>query len=445
MMDTSVNNRVDTSSSNKKRNTLSISIISNIHDFQSLQEEWQALAKTADSFIYQTFEWNWIWWKHLGKDKKLHIIILHEKERLVGIIPLFWDTISFLNQPLYSCLRFIGSNVSQPHGETLMGLQPYSTYLDVIIRPNYQEKVIDKLITYFSQAELPFNEIILDEVPENSCLWKYLLPALRKKQCIYSVEESSICPVVELSGTWEEYQQNLSKKNRYRNRKALRQIDEDDEKGFHISEPKDINEFNKSFDLLVKLHQERWNKRGFPGTFAETQMYNLFKEATKTFYKKGWGQIRMAKPVKSPENVIAMDLLFDYQDRIYLVHRAMDFSSPFCKGGPGNVLLSFTIKKTVDDGGKGVFDLLRGAQPYKLRLANATTTNHCITIRNPLKHSEASVKLAHQYTTISKRAKVEWAQFNLFMQGKTQQKGLRGYLKFLSERIEAKIGGNAKK
>jgi CelD/BcsL family acetyltransferase involved in cellulose biosynthesis len=313
----------------------------------------------------------------------------------------------------------------------------------VIIYPDYQEKAINNVISYFEQAKLPFHKLILDEVPATSCLWKYLFPALDRKQYDYSVEKSSVCPIAKWDGAWDEYLQDLSKKLRYNKRRALRQIDEDGKKGFHILEVEDISEFDSFFNLLVKLHQERWNKQAIPGTFAKSRIYNFNKEVTKILYKKGWAQIRIAKPVKNPKSVIAADLLFDYQNRIYLVHRAMDFFSPFSKAGPGNVLLSFTIKKAADEG-KNIVDFLRGQHAYKFRTANATTTTQRITIENPLKRSIAATKLAQLYSTIGERANMEWSQFNLFMQYKTQEKGLNGYLNFLYERIERKISANSK-
>jgi CelD/BcsL family acetyltransferase involved in cellulose biosynthesis len=418
--------------------TLDISIISNINGFKALQKDWQALAKTSDSSIYQTFVWNWIWWKHFGAGKQLHIIILRDGDLLVGIIPLFWDTISLLKKPLYSCLRFIGSRISQPCGETVLRKHPFSDYLDVIIRPGYQKRVIEKVIAYFEQAKLPFDEMVLDEVPQNSCLWEYLIPALRRKRYAYSVEESSVCPLIELGGAWNEYLQSLSKKSRYNNRKALRQIDKENKKGFHITEPKSSNEFDILFDRLVSLHQKRWNKQAILGTFTGPEIYNFNKDIAGTFYKKGWGQIRVAKPVKSPENAIALDLIFDYKDRIYLVHRTMDFSSRYSKAGPGSVLHTYTVKKAADSG-KAVVDFLRGEHSYKFRTANAATANRFITIQNPSMQNTVRLKLACWYAMIKKRAKVEWAKYRLFMQGKTVEKGLSGYLKFLYERIMMKM------
>jgi CelD/BcsL family acetyltransferase involved in cellulose biosynthesis len=271
---------------NSKGKALDIRIISNKRGFQSLREEWQELAKAKDCFIYQTFEWNWIWWKHFGAGKKLHIITLRDDKRLVGIIPLFWDTISILNWPVYSCLRFIGSRVSQPRGQALMGSHCYSDYLDVIIHPDYQKKAISNVISYFEQAKLRFHKLRLDEVPENSCLWKYLLPALDKKQYDYSVEKSSVCPIVKLNGNWDKYLQSLSKKSRYNNRKSLRQIDENGKKGFHIEEPENIGELETLFDVLVKMHQNGGISRHSPAPLPKAGYIISTEKLREHFTKK---------------------------------------------------------------------------------------------------------------------------------------------------------------
>jgi hypothetical protein len=126
-----------------------------------------------------------------------------------------------------------------------------------------------------------------------------------------------------------------------------------------------------------------------------------------------------------------------------MVHRAMDYYSPFSKEGPGNVLLSLTLKKAANSG-KDAVDFLRGEHTYKFRYANTKTTTRRITIENPLKLTIGAIKLAKLHSVISERVMMECCQFNLFMQHKTKEKGLKGYLKFLEERIAAKMSGAPK-
>ncbi|MEX0721749.1 MAG: GNAT family N-acetyltransferase [Balneolaceae bacterium] len=419
-------------------NDLNVEIIRDTNSFDSLQDEWEELTDESDYFIYQTFEWNRVWWDYFGTGKQLHILALYKEGKLMGLIPLFWDTITLYDFKVYSSLRFLGSSVSQPDGENLKGLHPYSDYLDIIIRPGHEKSVISSFIKYIEQQNLDFNEIVLDEIPECSTLWSTLLPALHKKGIDYSVENSSECPWVKLEGTWDDYQQSLSKKSRYNNNRALRMVDEDSEKGFHIREAENSQELYQSFDLLVKLHQDRWNQLGFPGVFAEKRMYNFQRKIVSSFFKKGWVQIRMAEPVHDAGNTIAVDLLFKYKKHVYLVHRALDQDSPFSKAGPGNVLLSVAIKKAADNGYK-TLDFLRGTENFKFRTANTVAQNKQIVIKNPSRKSGYRIEFLKTYIKLKRRMAIEWSQLLLFVQGKTELKGFKGYVEFIHSRLSYKL------
>ncbi len=57
-----------------------------------IRGEWEALAeRTAD--IMATFDWYEAWWQQFGRRRTLQIHTLQEGERLVGVLPLFRETI----------------------------------------------------------------------------------------------------------------------------------------------------------------------------------------------------------------------------------------------------------------------------------------------------------------------------------------------------------------
>lgn len=415
-----------------------LQVIDDQEEFESLQDSWQELTETGDFTVFQTFDWNKAWWKFFGEGKKLHIISIKDKNNsLIALAPFFWDTLHLGKNRMYSCLRFLGSSVSQPKGPNLMGLHPYSDYLDLIIKPGYEELATALLVQYFEETKLDFSEIILDEIPEESNIWKHLLPMLRNKGYEYEIEKSSVCPVIELGGTWDEYQNSLSKKQRYNNNRALRMVDENSKKGFHIKEIASLEDLHRGFNLLVELHQKRWNQLGFPGAFAEKRMYDFLKEVVTSFYERGWVQIRTAESVKEKGNVIAVDLLFEFKRCTYLVHRALDQDSYYSKYGPGNVLLSVAIKSATEKKMEEL-DFLRGEEQFKFRTANNVVTNKKVTIQNPDKNG-AMADIMKNYIAVKRRLAIEWAQIQLFVKGETLQPGLKGYVKFLTNRLKYKL------
>ncbi len=419
---------------------LEIYIVSNNKEFDSLKTEWNNLVRDSDSFIFQTFEWNRIWWDYFGGGKELHIAVIHHDDRLVGIIPLFRDTVQLFNRRIYSCLRFLGSTVSQPEGENLMGIIAYSDYLDTIISPGYEASAYDLLAQHFRDEELSFDEIILDEVPEDSSLCRYLLPALEEYGYDYSAEICSKSPVIDLNCSWDEYLNSMSKKSRYNARRNLKMSTKASYKIFDIIEIEDADHVVPVYDEMVKLHQQRWNNLGYPGTFAEERMYEFLKKISTVFYQKGWLQFKMAVPAngEGDEEFVAIDMILKYGKRVYMLHRAMNDESPYTQDSPGNVLL-YRILKEIADGGIKTFDFLRGIQEFKMRTADNVNKNKKIQIDNPsrkVKFNKEFIKIA---VRVKRRLKVERFQAQLIFKDTPVIEGLKNYYTFLRRRIRDKM------
>lgn len=421
---------------------LEIQVVTNTEEFDSLKSEWNYLVNETGSFIFQTFEWNRIWWEYFGEGKKLHIVVITHDERIVGIIPLFWDTINLLKREIYSCLRFLGSTVSQPEGETLMGIIAYSDYLDAIVRPGYEASVYDLLIQHLLQEMYEYDEIILDEVPEDSSLCHYLIPALEEYGFDYTSEVCSKSPIINLNCSWDEYLDSMSKKSRYNARRNLKMSTRESHKIFDILDVGDLDEVVPVYDEMVKLHQQRWNNLGYPGTFAEKRMYDFLKKVSIVFYQRGWLQFKMAVPTEAGnDNCVAIDMVLRYGERVYMLHRAMDDESPFTNDSPGNVLL-YRILKEVADGKTKIFDFLRGVQEFKMRTADDIIANKRIQIRNPNRKTRLNDEIIKFAVRMKRRVKVERFQFNLFFRNTSVGKGLKNYYSFLYSRINKKLASD---
>jgi CelD/BcsL family acetyltransferase involved in cellulose biosynthesis len=101
---------------------MNISIISSFSDFLDLQDEWDKIVMNcSDSTPFQSFTWNFNWWKYLRGKKKLSILICKEGEEVKGIFPMW---LRRLTEDI-KILEFIGTR-----GTDYLGpLVPYRNYL----------------------------------------------------------------------------------------------------------------------------------------------------------------------------------------------------------------------------------------------------------------------------------------------------------------------------
>ncbi|HEX6983582.1 MAG TPA: GNAT family N-acetyltransferase [Balneolaceae bacterium] len=426
-------------SENSSDGTLNVLVISGTEMFDGISEEWRNVAEISSTYIFQTYEWNRIWWKHFGDGQQLNILLFYQDDLLLGIAPLFLDKVTFMGLKMYSCLRFIGSTVSQPEGEDLKGLLPYSDYLDLIIRPGYERQVNRKFMEYLANNELDFNEVVLDEIPENSSLRNYLMPDLEEQDKDYLVQQSSACPVIELGRSWDEHLADMSKSSRYKTRRFIKQAEKPGYKIFEIKEAPDKAGIEKAYEKLVKLHQKRWKDLGYPGIFDEKRMYNFLKEITLEFFDHGWAQCKLAHSIEENGKCIAVDLLFKYKRREYLVQRALDSDSPSAEHGPGNVLLYVMLRDAAE---KGIeeFDLLRGTESYKFRSANSLLKNDTVTFKNPGKKLALNFGFTKKFIKSRRRFRIEHEQFKIFLNGeKNLFNNIHDYGNFLYNRLSLKF------
>lgn len=421
-------------SSLSKKNNIQVKIITDIDEFDMLSKPWHELVKASDVSIFQTFEWNRTWWKHFGSGKELYIITVFKGEKLITVVPLFIDTIKMGEWTLNSCLRFIGSSVSQPQGEDLRGLLPYSDYLDVIVHPDYTELLYQIFIDYFKNADLNNYEVLFEEVPQQSFLRSLLLKGLDEFGIKYAITNHSVCPIITLEDDWQEYLDRMSGNSRYKVRKFLKKAYGSKHKVFDIERVNNWKGGLPLYEKLVELHQKRWNKAGYPGAFIETRYYNFLKEISRLFISRGWAELVATRTPKDNDECVAVDLIFKFKKDVSLVHRAFDVEAETSDESPGNVLLYDSVKNGISEN-YNVFDFLRGAESYKFRSANSQRENKRIHIWGPNPKRRFVGYLAQKYISYKRRLYLEYLEAKTIFQDKNTTRGIRDYLSFLKSRV----------
>lgn len=413
---------------------LEIKIIDNLTSFDSLEDEWNMLTERTNYSVYQTFDWNRGWWEHYGKQDSLFILTFYAMGQLVGIIPLFWDRITLLGWNLYSGLRLLGSNVSQPKGDKILGLMSYSTYLNAIIDPDYQNDVYDRFGLFLSNMGLQWDELLLEEVPEKSTLLTSFLGILKRVGLTAKISNDSIVPTIDLSGTWHDYLSKISKNSRSHARRALKKVEEGSNKVFNIIEVDSEEEVSDKFERFVEMHQERWNRKEQLGVFAEQRIYQFYKDIIRRFYIKGWLQLKLVVPVDQHDCCVAIDLNFKYKNRVYGEHCALDDQSQYYKMGAGTSLLNATLHE-ITKSDASIYDLGRGDYSYKQSKCTKTSVNKIIAVSNMPMTRKMIVIMVKYFWQIKRSLAREFEIMMLFHVDRSPFKGTLKYCSFFLSRM----------
>src|SRR5438105_559561 len=102
---------------------MSVKLVSSESELESLRDSWREIYHSnANHSPFQTWEWNFTWWKHFGSPGKLRLLLVEEDGKPIGIAPLFHSN-RYLGWPLPH-LAFIG--------------RKRSDYLDFLVRDGKQ-------------------------------------------------------------------------------------------------------------------------------------------------------------------------------------------------------------------------------------------------------------------------------------------------------------------
>lgn len=417
-----------------------IKIITGNDDFDALEQEWNKLAWESDTLIFQTFEWNRIWWKHFGTNKKLYIMAVYIKNKLAGIAPLFKDDVTLFGCKVYTSLRFLGSYVRQPEGEPLLGNISYSDYLNCIIDPEYEEIFYTLILKHFKGVMSDFDEIVLDEISEESTILNTMIPILVKSNygLSYKSDQASSSPIIQLDSTWNEYLKSLNAKDRYNARRYYKRSKQGKKKVFNIEKLKHADDLPGVQSDFIRLHQQQWNNRGFAGTFSEQRMRDFFMEISNSFYEKDWIEFNMAVPEEVDEKYVAIDVIMTYKNRLYLLHRGMGEEPFYRRKGPGNVLLYARLNEAINDG-VNIFDMLRGSEEFKLKMATKINQNKKVIVCSDSPTRKLQTGLVNKTMTMIHHVRTEKSHIKHHFNEKPLFKGLTEYIQFLQRRIKHKL------
>jgi CelD/BcsL family acetyltransferase involved in cellulose biosynthesis len=133
------------------------------------------------------------------------------------------------------------------------------------------------------------------------------------------------------------------------------------------------------FGELVKLHQETWSRRDRPGAFADASS-RRFHEA---LIARAWavGEADLLR-VTAGDRVVGLLYTFLRDGRVLSYQSGFDYDPTRPREKPGLVCHALAIQHYADQGAR-LYDLLAGADRYKLSLAQGRQTLHWATLHRP--------------------------------------------------------------
>ncbi len=318
--------------------TLTVHSYHDAGGFKTLAGEWNDLLhRSPADTIFLTPEYQRTWWRELG-DGELLILAARDGGDLVGIAPLF-----------------AAENRAGQRVLATVGCVEVSDYLDLIVSRGRESQVYVALVDYLAGGELEWDVLDLCNVHQDSPTLE-LLPALAEAQG-WAVEMAldDVCPVVQLPGTWDEYLQMLSKKQRHEVRRKIRRVESQAGANWYIVGPEhDLDAETDDFLALMAASA--------PGKaeFLTSRMRNFFRQLARVAYDAGWLQMAF---LEIQGRKAAAYFNFIYGNRVLVYNSGLDWQT-FPRLGAGIVLTAYCIRHAIEHG-RTAFDFMQGNERYK--------------------------------------------------------------------------------
>lgn len=330
-----------------------IQVIDTTEGLEALQDDWDRLLGHAESAsIFSSWEWQYHWWKHYGKHRALRVLVVRNDDKVLGILPLYVQSITFLQFLPLSVLRLVGTG-----GDTS------PDYIGPLLEPGIEQEACLALSEFILHKLSDWDVLNFTDMPGDLRLVKILTDMCDRNGLSYDSNPNTIIPIIRLPATWEEYLSSRHKDYRYEVRKTRRKISETHAVNFHVWESHD--RLDEVIDRLITLHQLRWQQNHKQSTaFASPEYIAFHRDVIKSCFNRDWIRLYC---LTLDTRIVAIYYCYRFKNEV--LHFQSGFDPAFEDYAPGHVLMGYAVEHAIKEGNK-VFDLLKGQHPYKKKWAN---------------------------------------------------------------------------
>jgi CelD/BcsL family acetyltransferase involved in cellulose biosynthesis len=325
-----------------------IEVISSDATFAALAPAWEGLqAGACVTSVFETFDWQYLWWRHYGRGRPLRLLLARSAGALVGILPLFVDVETVAIAAPVRLLRLVGTG-----GDT----SPDD--LGPVLAAGREREVAGALAD--AVLALPGWDVLLmsDLQPENA--FRAALAARAAAAGLATRQgRSERIAYLALPASYESWLQSLHRDRRYRVRHIRKKLAAAHPARFFVWD--DPATLAAGIDTLVRLHLKRW--RGRSESFSSPQ-YLAFHAALMAACLER-DRLRLYC-LEISGAIAAMYYFYRFRGRVYLMQSGFDPELAAWK--PGQVLLGHVVEHAIGERHE-VLDFLRGDHRYKDELA----------------------------------------------------------------------------
>ncbi len=331
-----------------------VKLFRSFEELAPLREQWDNLAMSVGSEIFLTYDWCRIWWKYYGANRDLRVWVFQKGTDLVGIIPLFIETI-WLGPVRMRAARLLVCD----HTLAQFSLPVVSDHLDEVVAGLAEPLLREK-----------WDILHIGPVAGLYEHYDALRESFRRafgKTCSVSCKQKQVQTYYFLAETWETQLAGLSKSGRKHIRRSYRELERvmRDRPGGLAWELATAQDVDEAFRGFVDMHQELWTKKGRPGHFGDwPDAFDFHREMAHSQLERG--RLRLMR-IHWGQRCLAYEYAYKFGDKYFAFLSARSGSRDVADVGLGSVMFAEHIKAAMDENVKCIDDM-EAKYDYKLRL-----------------------------------------------------------------------------
>ena len=355
------------SSTSGSPDSLTCQMYSSWSQLAPLRYAWDHFVETHAGDVFTTFDWCSIWWKHYGHGRRLEVYVFTEKAELVGILPLFRETLR-IGPVQLRAIRVVGCDHSP-------------ATCDVVIADGHQQEVIsglrDRLCPGRSE---PWDLFHIGPLPGYRKDVKSLQEDLAGSfglSANVTVRECGPHTVFKLPSSSASFASHMSKNMRTGIKKETRRLYR--RHRVTVSYATGRRQIVEAFQRLVTLHDRQWQAKGLRGYFGEwPRSESFYLDIAQAHAARGRTILQKIHAEDEPLSVL-FALRFGKSVHALLYGRSSEKRWNFCS--PGRFAVWTLIRNAIAAGMQRV-DALRADYDHERRMGATILKQQSISIVN---------------------------------------------------------------
>jgi len=337
----------------------SVSTLNRDREFDEIAGDWDNLLTDSDGTIYQTFEWQRTWWKYHSVGRDLQILLIREKEKLIGIFPFCRRRKKLLGIPLARHIEFIGVGLSD--------------YLAPIILRGMEHRAMSAFFEHLKRTRGEWDVLDLEDISDEMQVFTLIPEYMKRTGFPVYMYQGNVCPKISLPGLGEIGTKAFSSSGHNVKRKFKRIRTTFDTRVELIRD--ETQDIEKAIEDFSGLHGRRWKGFGFPSAFDDPAHRAFHVEVCTKFARRDWLRI-FFMAVNGTK--VATSFGFNFRSVIYMYQSNADGAEEVMKCSPGTLIRAVAMENGIREGMR-VFDFMRGDETYKYTEgASIETKNYLI-------------------------------------------------------------------